>query len=664
MIVFTIVGLIVLAISFYKYKKKIGILCSIILLSGVGISYIKFDFKQEVYSGFVIDSHDNYFIMLSKGEKLYSYSKDNTYEIGDYLKVKGEKNKLDFVTIESQFDFKDYLNKKGVYYEIKAEKIDVSFFNPIRIKEGRKKFLSHFSEKEANLISALLFSDKEYDETIEDANKLHIARLTSATGIFVYAYLHFLTFILSYFIKNKKAKIIALVTLIPYFVFTFPRFAIVRIFTLELSRIINEYFMKKKFRSIELTAIGGFFFLILDYHLGYSISFVLGFTLPLFITYIRQVNAKRKRLKKSIAIAIYMYLFLIPFELQFYNGINPLSLIVQTGLTPLFVALATISLFCFYGLPIYPAVSFLTKGLSNILGWLAKIAFQINAPPFNEWFILIYVLLFLAFCYYKTIDFIPLYRAILVLFMTSLVIYIAPINNLVTEQVSFINVGQGDSCLIRKGKTSVLIDTGGSIYKDIAKETLIPFLEKNRIYRLDAVITTHDDYDHSGAYDSLKENFYVKQRITEATSFPLSIGGITFYNYNNHISEYSEENDQSLVVGFHLTNKDYLIMGDAPIKVEKNIMQEYNHIDCDILKVGHHGSNTSTCEEFIKYLKPKTAIISCGKNNKYKHPHKSVINILNKYNVQIRRTDEEGTISYYYFNQITTFSCSLKNYFV
>ena len=75
-------------------------------------------------------------------------------------------------------------------------------------------------------------------------------------------------------------------------------------------------------------------------------------------------------------------------------------------------------------------------------------------------------------------------------------------------------------------------------------------------------------------------------------------------------------------------------------------MQEYEDIGCDILKVGHHGSKTSTCDEFIKYLEPDVAIISCGENNRYGHPHKSVVQILQNNHVKIRRTDKEGTISY------------------
>ena len=81
------------------------------------------------------------------------------------------------------------------------------------------------------------------------------------------------------------------------------------------------------------------------------------------------------------------------------------------------------------------------------------------------------------------------------------------------------------------------------------------------------------------------------------------------------------------------------------------MMKEYNNIPCDILKVGHHGSKTSTSDAFIKWIKPEVGIISCGKNNKYGHPHQEVLNILKKNNVKVRRTDLEGTITYYYYFQ-------------
>lgn len=613
---------------------------------GVGISYIKIDIKKESYSGIVIDSHPNYFLILSGGEKLYSYNKGNEYEIGDYLKIKGEKEPLSFTLLESQFDFKDYLNKKGVYYSLSVKEIEVKFSNPIRIRNRREKFLSHFDEKTKGLIGSLLFSEGEENEIVENAKELHIGRLINASGIFIHAYLHLFAFILSYFIKDKKWKFLPIIILFPYLIFTFPRFTVIRIIVLEIFRYINEVLLKKRFTGINLIGIAGFIFLILDYHLGYQMSFIIGFTMPFFIKAIRDAETYIKRRWKKPFELLLIYLFFIPFELKFYNGTNPLSLIANFVLSPFFIFEAVVSLLCFYGLPLYGVVNWSSKGLGNLLGWLGKAAFQINAPPFMGWMILLFALLFLFYCYYRAIGFIPIYRAIAAFFLVGLVFYHLPINNLLSEEICFINVGQGDSCLIRKGTTSVLIDTGGLTYVDLAKETLIPFLRKKRIYNIDLVITSHNDFDHSGALDSLKENFYVKKVKTNNDIFPVSVGGMTFTNYNNHITEYSDENDRSLVIGFSLMHKNFLMMGDAPIKVERNIVNEYPNLDCDILKVGHHGSNTSTCKEFVKLVTPDVAIISAGKNNKYGHPHKSALKILEEENVKIRRTDIEGTITY------------------
>ena len=644
-IVFGIIGFLILIILIRNYGKRISVICLIAFGLGVGLSFVKFDFKQEYYSGIVIDSHQNYFILLSKGEKLYTYSKNNEYEIGDYLKIKGKKKSLDFTRIESQFDFEDYLKKKGVNYQLYPDGVVVKFSNPIRIKEKQQKFLSHFNDESKAIIGSMLFSLNDDSEDLTSINRLHLTKFANATGLYIYAFLHFIEFILSYFIKNKRVKYLSLAFLFPYLIFTFPRFTIIRICLIELLKCINDLFLKNKFKHIDLLSISAMFFILVDYHLSYQISFVLGYMTPLFGIFIKDAIIHHKRIRKRIMELCLFYLYFIPFELKFYNGLNPLSLPLQLLLSPLFVVVAIFALVTFYGIPIYGVVDFCYKGISNLLGWLSYASFQINAPPFNEYWILIYVLILLVYFYYKSIDFIPIYKAAIGALLVGLTLYLVPFKNFVSEEVSFINVGQGDACLIRKGTKTMMIDVGGSISFDLAKESLIPYLRKKRIYNIDLVVTTHDDFDHSGSLDSLKKNFYVKNVITEHAKFPLSFAGIIFNNYNNIITS-SEDNDGSLVLGFSLCKKDFLIMGDAPIKVEKDIIKTYQHIDCDILKAGHHGSNTSTCDEFVKYLSPKEAIISCGKNNKYGHPHKSVIETLNRNNVKIRSTYIEGTITY------------------
>ncbi len=179
----------------------------------------------------------------------------------------------------------------------------------------------------------------------------------------------------------------------------------------------------------------------------------------------------------------------------------------------------------------------------------------------------------------------------------------------------------------------------------MANEVLIPFFKKQRVYKIDFLIVTHDDFDHCGALASLVENYQVSTIITRKNAFPLIVDDIVINNLN--LVTYSDTNDNSLVLHFSLLKKSWLLMGDASIVVEKEIITRYSTLDIDYLKVGHHGSKTSTCEAFIKQITPEEAIISVGRNNYYGHPHDEVLSLLNKYEVTTRRTDYEGTISYY-----------------
>jgi competence protein ComEC len=181
----------------------------------------------------------------------------------------------------------------------------------------------------------------------------------------------------------------------------------------------------------------------------------------------------------------------------------------------------------------------------------------------------------------------------------------------------------------------------------MAEEVLIPYLRKKRIYHLDYLIASHGDYDHIGAKDSLLKNFSVGKFIDSTESFPLTFGNVTLTNYNHYKA--SDENEKSLVLGMDFMDKKWLFMGDAPMEIEEEIIKDYPTLDCDILKAGHHGSKTSSSLDFLKTVTPDTAIISVGYKNHYGHPDKEVIARLESLNIEIRRTDVEGTITYQKF---------------
>ena len=171
--------------------------------------------------------------------------------------------------------------------------------------------------------------------------------------------------------------------------------------------------------------------------------------------------------------------------------------------------------------------------------------------------------------------------------------------------------------MIRYKNKNYLIDTGGLTYVDLAKECLIPYFAKLRIKKIDRVYITHMDFDHYGALDSLVNNFKIESVLyNEGDDFIKDI--------NVYKDKEKDTNYNSSVFSFKIKNTSFLIMGDAPKEIERKLISSIDS-NIDVLKVGHHGSNTSSSYEFLKYIRPKFAVISCGLNNKYNHPSASVI---------------------------------------
>lgn len=283
--------------------------------------------------------------------------------------------------------------------------------------------------------------------------------------------------------------------------------------------------------------------------------------------------------------------------------------------------------------------------VKSVFGFLGKFSLQIHGPPMNLLVVFVFEILLFLLLYFASLRIKRFRNVTATVFLTFLTIYSLPIKNTFSAEISFINVGQGDSILIRSRNESALIDTGGSLYLDIAKDCLVPYFKSKRIYHLNYVITTHDDYDHSGALPSLIENFKVDNYIDTFEVFPLKVGDITLNLLNDKDFVSADENDKSLIIKLEIENTKFLLMGDASKAVETNLLERNLDLDCDILKVSHHGSKTATTQRFLDATTPNEAIISTGSNT-YGHPHQEVLQLLKKNDIKIRRTDLEGTITY------------------
>ncbi len=242
-------------------------------------------------------------------------------------------------------------------------------------------------------------------------------------------------------------------------------------------------------------------------------------------------------------------------------------------------------------------------------------------------------------------------------------------------KIYFIDVGQGDSCLIVTPlNTSILVDGGGSETYDVGENTLLPYILSRRIVKIDYIVCSHFDTDHSGGIKTILENITVKnliiskqkevyQNFSEIMKIAKEknvniiivkakdriIFDKTSYMdvlYPTEKLEHSDINNNSIVAKFINQGITILFTGDIEKKAEENILKLYNkkELKSDILKVAHHGSSTSSSYEFLEAVSPKFALIGVGENNTFGHPSDITIENLNKLNVAIYRTDKNGEI--------------------
>ena len=648
-IVISLVALVFLLFTYKRFSKALFFVTLSALGLGFGFSFINISYSKSSYQGIVYVAKENYVLLNSGGERLYVYLKGHDYDIGDILTISGDKEDFSFTRLESSFDFASYLNKRGVYHSIKVKSVKVNFRNFIRLRNRREKLLKMFNEEERSIVGSILFSENGDSDLSNNLRELHLARFLAASGIFISAFYFVLRKLFGFFLKDKYSELTSILLLILYGVFTFPRFSVIKVLLLLIIRWINKYLLKNKFSYLSIIGGLGLFCLLINRYLARQDSFILGFLIPI-INYLTRYIASNHKIKRRVYRYLFIYLFFIPFEINYYNKIVILSLPLQIISTPLFLLIGVISLLCFFYVPIYKVDSFLLFILEKYITFIKPLSFGIYFPNMNDFLILLYYTIYFFFLYYTSHDLVPLSRGLLITQISILLLLALPLKNSFTNEVNFINVGQGDCTLIRSHNKVALIDTGGLTYMDIANDVLLPYLRKKQIYKIDMVFITHYDFDHYGALEELSKSYPIKNIYDYHSIFPIKMGDITFNNYNYFYKDSSEENDKSLVISFHHLKQDFVVMGDAPSFVEKEIIKNYDGIPCDILRVGHHGSNTSTSEGWIKYLNPKEAVISVGKNNKFGHPNKEVIDVLNKYHIKIRRTDIEGTIAYKQFS--------------
>lgn len=212
-------------------------------------------------------------------------------------------------------------------------------------------------------------------------------------------------------------------------------------------------------------------------------------------------------------------------------------------------------------------------------------------------------------------------------------------------QVYTLNIGQGDCSIIVEPfyKSVVMIDCGQSLYRDNVERIIFPFLENKNIHTIDTLILTHDDFDHSGGYDRLKDMVEIKQVIKNSKD-KVNVEYPFYLLLQERMAK--DENDSSIISYFTYDHLNYLFMGDASKEIEKQLMDAYD-LKADVIKIGHHGSNTSSDAAFLDSLDCKIALISAGYKNKYDHPSTETLTTLDHLHIHTFCTSTDGSIAIY-----------------
>ena len=602
---------------------------------------------------------------------LYKINNFN-YELGDKVRIDGIIKIPDNNTNFNLFNYNYYLKSKKIFYIMTGKKIELISKNKnilYKIKNKINERINTFKNSEY-LKMFILGDTKDLDKNIYNSYKQNgITHLFAISGM----HISLLSAIILKLSKSYKLTIIFLL-----FYLFLARFtpSVLRATFL----FIILYFNKKynlKLKSYEVLILIFCIMLIYNpyyiYNVGFIFSFLISFNLMIFSKYLQNL----KYFKSLFYTSLISFISGLPIMINNYFSINILSILLNMFFVPFVsIIIFPFSLLTFLFKFLSPIYSFLILILENVSVFCSKInIFEFIFCKINIFILIIYLLL--SFLCLKSLFNKKYY--LIVVYILILIIHsnINYFNNNIS--INILDVGQGDSILLRIKNKSVLIDTGGNYGYNLSNNVIIPYLKSIGIKKLNYLILTHGDFDHMGEAINLVNNFNVENVIFNCGEFNdseknlievLDNKNIKYYSCikelnidNNNLyflqtKEYDNENDNSNVIYTELNGYKFLFMGDAGIEKEKDILDKYNISNIDVLKVGHHGSRTSSGKDFINKINPKYSVISVGKNNKFGHPNKEVLSVLE--DSKIYRTDNQGSIMFKIRNnKLEIDTCSL-----
>lgn len=645
---------------------------------------------------------------------------------GYVCKVKGELKEPKQAKNENAFNYRKYLNGQGIFWIVESgnnpfEKCSIErvnlFYYLKKIRYSGIKYIEHYFPPEvAGLSSALIFGERNLMDpnVLADYQKVGIIHLLAISGLHVSILIGMLYFIGLRCGATREFMANFILLILPaYAVLTGGAPSVIRaalmIFLVMVTVKWNSFI---KLYPIDAVSFSFIIFLFLDpliildigFQLSFSVSFAIILSAPLIL------KRYQSSLAKLFVTSVIAQLSVLPFLLFHFYGASMISVVANLIFIPLFSYIllpGVYLLFLFhllFGMIPMPIMNLfsdfihLSSTTSNLFSQFSFTEIIPGRP--NLLFLVFYaVIILMIFVIWEKSYTTRNIKLILILGFLTFTFqigwnWINPVG-----EVTFIDVGQGDSALIHLpyGKGNYLIDTGGSLQFnesqwqtksspfEVGKDVVVPYLKGKGIVKIDKLILSHGDMDHIGGTFSILKELNVQQILMPSVEEPsntelaiieeakkkripvIHVSDGDFWENNEgyfHILSpeknfKGERNRGSIVLYAKLGGLTWFFGGDLDQEGEEEVIKRYPGLTFDVLKVGHHGSKTSSSEIFLKQGNPKISVLSVGEKNRYGHPNQEVIEALTKIHSTIYSTDKEGGITYRFYLDKGTFSSFL-----
>jgi competence protein ComEC len=542
------------------------------------------------------------------------------------------------------------------------------------------------------LLGEKAFISTDLKEVFSEAGIMHVLAVSGLhVGIIAMALLFFLSMLR---LPEKPKLLILISILIMYASITGFRPSVLRAAIMFILLIGGKLINRSRNLNISLF-FAAFLILLSNPLILYDAGFLLSFIVTFFIINLAPIlqglfSKVVVWIKNPLAVSTAAWIGIFPLSAYFFTKVSMISIVSNIFIIPLTGIAVILGFVTFFVGLISISLASMIAGINYlILNLITLIAKSFSSLPFAFIYvaqpsvivIILYYLMVLfiieMFCKKTLPQKIKKKVGLIALSLISLIIIVQvfyPADNL---KVNFINVGEGDCILIEApGKTNILIDGGGTPLSDfdVGSKIVVPYLRRKGINEIDLLILTHPHIDHlEGVLPVLEELKVdavldsglncVSSEYEEFISL-ITKKGIPYHKakagdnfiFNNSLEIFllnplydsdsydeSDFNNASIVVKLFYKDADFLFTGDIEESAEKKLLVWQNILQSDILKVGHHGSSTSTTLEFLDKVNPSIAVITVGKNN-FGHPSQKVIERLEDRNIKIYRTDKDGTI--------------------